>query len=225
MAKVTQIDYQNALYDIEDADAQSKISDLQTAVANTYTKTQVDTKFDNYYDKNQVNQRVNNLQSEITNCYTKQETDIKFNEYYTKSEIDTQQSAVQSALDNRYTKSEVNTKLNSYYTKSQADGRYQRFPNLSSKSTKTLKGYGSNPTTFTPASSGIGIFYCWLAGGYSPNNATIKINNVELCQLFASSDVSDTFSFPIKAGDVVTCSVPSSGLQSTFVGLNFFPFS
>ena len=54
MAKVTQIDYQNALYDIEDADAQSKISDLQTAVANTYTKAQVDTKLDNYYDKHQV---------------------------------------------------------------------------------------------------------------------------------------------------------------------------
>lgn len=54
MAKVTQIDYQNALYDIEDADAQSKISDLQTAVGNTYTKAQVDTKFDNYYDKTQT---------------------------------------------------------------------------------------------------------------------------------------------------------------------------
>ena len=57
MAKVTQIDYQNALYDIEDADAQSKISDLQTAVANTYTKTQVDTKLDNYYDKTQTKNR------------------------------------------------------------------------------------------------------------------------------------------------------------------------
>lgn len=57
MAKVTQIDYQNALYDIEDADAQSKISDLQTAMTNTYTKTQVDTKFDNYYDKTQSDNR------------------------------------------------------------------------------------------------------------------------------------------------------------------------
>lgn len=57
MAKVTQIDYQNNLYDIEDADAQSKISDLQTAVANTYTRTQVDTKLDNYYDKTQTDNR------------------------------------------------------------------------------------------------------------------------------------------------------------------------
>ena len=57
MAKVTQIDYQNALYDIEDADAQQKISDLQTAMGNTYTKSQVDAKFDNYYDKNQVDNK------------------------------------------------------------------------------------------------------------------------------------------------------------------------
>ena len=158
MAKVTQIDYQNALYDIEDTDAQSKISDLQTAMANTYTKAQVDTKFDNYYDKNQ------------------------------------------------------------------SDRRFQHFPNLSRKSAIALKGYGANPSSFTATESGMGVFYCWLAGGYSPNNAIIKINNIDIAQLFASSDVSDTFSFTIKAGDVVTCVVPSSGFQSTFVGLYFFPF-
>ena len=96
-------------------------------------------RFDGYYNKTEVDNKVNNVKVDLSDYYTKSEVDnldssinSKFNnhynksEVYTKSEVDSKDTTINNKFGSYYTKSEVDNKVNNvkvdlsdYYTKEQ----------------------------------------------------------------------------------------------------------
>jgi len=87
--------------------------DLKRSIANSYSKTDIDTTFTNYYSKVYTD-------AMFANYYLKTDIDTTFGNYYLKTDIDT-------TFGNYYLKTVIDTTFNNYYLKTAIDATFGNY--------------------------------------------------------------------------------------------------